>query len=104
MWFIHLHGIQNKLGLLCKIVREMFPCYAIFFCILWFLESLELVLNFPFHFLCRFAERGKIYNKQEVRAIQTGPGSIFFTGDGTGLVRVWNWIVEPATATASNIQ
>lgn len=49
-----------------------------------------------------FAERGKIFNKQEVRAIQTGPGSIFFTGDGTGQVRVWNWIPEPATS--NNVQ
>ncbi|KAF7813233.1 Zinc finger CCCH domain-containing protein 48 [Senna tora] len=42
-----------------------------------------------------FAERGKIFSKQEVRAIQAGPGSIFFTGDGTGEVRVWNWSTEP---------
>lgn len=39
----------------------------------------------------RFSERGKIFAKQEVRAIQPGPGGIFFTGDGTGLVRVWKW-------------
>ncbi|XP_027358163.1 zinc finger CCCH domain-containing protein 48 isoform X3 [Abrus precatorius] len=44
-----------------------------------------------------FAERGKIFTKQEVRAIQTGPNGIFFTGDGTGQVRVWNWIAEPTT-------
>ncbi|KAK2366917.1 zinc finger CCCH domain-containing protein [Trifolium repens] len=48
-----------------------------------------------------FAERGKIFNKLEVRAIQTGPGSIFFTGDGTGQVRVWNWIPEPAAANST---
>jgi hypothetical protein len=62
----------------------------------------ELFPNFLAHFLFRFAERGKIFNKQEVRAIQTGPGSIFFTGDGTGQVRVWNWIPEPATS--NNVQ
>jgi len=62
----------------------------------------ELILNFLAHLLFRFAERGKIFNKQEVRAIQTGPGSIFFTGDGTGQVRVWNWIPEPATS--NNVQ
>ncbi|KAK4746568.1 hypothetical protein SAY87_025605 [Trapa incisa] len=38
-----------------------------------------------------FSERGKIFAKQEVRAIQPGPGGIFFTGDGTGQVRVWKW-------------
>ncbi|XP_021765944.1 zinc finger CCCH domain-containing protein 48-like [Chenopodium quinoa] len=36
-----------------------------------------------------FAERGKIFAKQEVRAIQIGPGGLFFTGDGTGLLSVW---------------
>lgn len=25
----------------------------------------------------------------EIRAIQIGPGGIFFTGDGTGQVKVW---------------
>jgi len=48
-------------------------------------------------FLFRFAERGKILTKQEVRAIQMGPNGIFFTGDGTGEVRVWNWTAEATT-------
>lgn len=42
-----------------------------------------------------FSERGKIFSKQEVRSIQVGPGSLFFTGDGTGLVRVWQWLADP---------
>ncbi|KDP22336.1 hypothetical protein JCGZ_26167 [Jatropha curcas] len=42
-----------------------------------------------------FSERGKIFSKQEIRAIQTGPGGLFFTGDGTGQVRVWKCQVEP---------
>ncbi|KAG4952551.1 hypothetical protein AAZX31_16G176200 [Glycine max] len=46
-----------------------------------------------------FAERGKILTKKEVRAIQIGPNGIFFTGDGTGEVRVWNWIAEATTTT-----
>ncbi|KAL6961821.1 Zinc finger CCCH domain-containing protein 48 [Sarracenia purpurea var. burkii] len=46
-----------------------------------------------------FSERGKIFSKLEVRSIQIGPGGLFFSGDGTGKVRVWNWLVEPiATA------
>ncbi|KAL6131968.1 hypothetical protein ACLB2K_070340 [Fragaria x ananassa] len=46
-----------------------------------------------------FSERGKIFSKQEIRAIQVGPGGLFFTGDGTGQVRVWKWLAEPvATA------
>ncbi|KAJ7970028.1 Zinc finger CCCH domain-containing protein [Quillaja saponaria] len=45
-----------------------------------------------------FSEKGKIFAKQEVRAIQTGPGGIFFTGDGTGQVKVWNWLTEPTTS------
>lgn len=46
-----------------------------------------------------FAERGKVFSKQEVRAIQMGPRSLFFTGDGTGQVRVWSMLAEP-TSTA----
>lgn len=30
--------------------------------------------------------------------MQLGPGGLFFTGDGTGEVRVWKWLAEP-TAT-----
>ncbi|CAK9135218.1 unnamed protein product [Ilex paraguariensis] len=47
-----------------------------------------------------FSERGKIFSKQEVRSIQLGPGGLFFTGDGTGEVRVWKWSTEQ-TATSS---
>ncbi|KAI6696264.1 hypothetical protein NL676_016383 [Syzygium grande] len=42
-----------------------------------------------------FAERGKIYAKNEIRAIEVGPGGLFFTGDGTGQVRVWKWRDSP---------
>lgn len=41
-----------------------------------------------------FMERGKIFSKQEIRAIQNGPGGLFFTGDGNGQVRVWQWSAE----------
>ncbi|KAG6716853.1 hypothetical protein I3843_04G062700 [Carya illinoinensis] len=43
-----------------------------------------------------FSERGKIFAKQEVRAIQMGPAGLFFTGDGAGQVKVWQWLTEPA--------
>lgn len=39
-----------------------------------------------------FSERGKIFSKEEVRAMQVGPGGLFFTGDATGEVKVWNWL------------
>jgi len=42
----------------------------------------------------RFTERGKILAKQEIRSIQIGPGGIFFTGDGSGQVKVWKWSSE----------
>ncbi|CAN8230563.1 unnamed protein product [Cochlearia groenlandica] len=42
-----------------------------------------------------FTERGKILAKQEIRSIQIGPGGIFFTGDGTGQVKVWKWCTKP---------
>ncbi|KAF9600084.1 hypothetical protein IFM89_002557 [Coptis chinensis] len=38
-----------------------------------------------------FNERGKIFSKEEIRAIQIGPGGLFFTGDGTGELKVWKW-------------
>uniref|UniRef100_A0A0D3F8U9 C3H1-type domain-containing protein n=1 Tax=Oryza barthii TaxID=65489 RepID=A0A0D3F8U9_9ORYZ len=31
-----------------------------------------------------FSDRGRIFSKQEIRAIQVGPSGLFFTGDGTG--------------------
>ncbi|KAJ6748038.1 WD REPEAT-CONTAINING [Salix purpurea] len=46
-----------------------------------------------------FSEKGKMFAKQEIRAIQTGPGGLFFTGDGTGQVRVWNSVAVPTAAT-----
>lgn len=46
-----------------------------------------------------FSERGKIFSKKEIRAIQIGPGGLFFTGDGSGQVKVWKWSAEQ-TSTA----
>ncbi|GAA0160527.1 hypothetical protein LIER_17064 [Lithospermum erythrorhizon] len=46
-----------------------------------------------------FSERGKIYSKQHVLSIQIGPPGFFFTGDGTGLVRVWQWVAQPTPTT-----
>ncbi|KAL2920582.1 Zinc finger CCCH domain-containing protein 48 [Bienertia sinuspersici] len=45
-----------------------------------------------------FMERGKIISKQEIRVVQAGPSGLFFTGDGNGQVRVWNWLTEPKKA------
>ncbi|XP_076909560.1 zinc finger CCCH domain-containing protein 48-like [Bidens hawaiensis] len=36
-----------------------------------------------------FAERGRIYSRHDVKAIQDGPEGLFFTGDAAGLVSVW---------------
>ncbi|XP_047943570.1 zinc finger CCCH domain-containing protein 48-like [Salvia hispanica] len=44
-----------------------------------------------------FSERGKIFSKEEVRSLQIGPGGLFFTGDGSGQVRVWKWSSESTT-------
>ncbi|KAK4489461.1 hypothetical protein RD792_005270 [Penstemon davidsonii] len=46
-----------------------------------------------------FSERGKIFSKKEVRCVQIGPGGLFFTGDGSGQVKVWKWSAEPPTTT-----
>lgn len=36
-----------------------------------------------------FAERGRIFSKQEVRSVQSGPQGLIFTGDATGQLTVW---------------
>ncbi|URD84206.1 hypothetical protein MUK42_19306 [Musa troglodytarum] len=38
-----------------------------------------------------FIERGKIFSKKEVIAMEVGPSDLFFTGDGTGELKVWKW-------------
>ncbi|KAL9265663.1 Zinc finger CCCH domain-containing protein [Drosera capensis] len=50
------------------------------------------------HDLPSFSDRGKIFAKDEIRSIQVGPGGLFFTGDGTGQVRVWKWSEQPTAA------
>lgn len=45
-----------------------------------------------------FNERGKIFAKEEVRSIQIGPGGLFFTGDGSGELKVWKWLTSEVPA------
>ncbi|GLT94889.1 hypothetical protein SLE2022_126030 [Rubroshorea leprosula] len=47
-----------------------------------------------------FAEKGRISSIKEVKAMKTGPGGLFFTGDGTGTVAVWKWLEQPSKAAA----
>ncbi|VVA34373.1 PREDICTED: zinc finger [Prunus dulcis] len=42
-----------------------------------------------------FTDRGRLFGKREVRALQIGPRGLFFTGDATGLLSVWKWL-DPA--------
>ncbi|MED6145328.1 hypothetical protein PIB30_024081 [Stylosanthes scabra] len=48
-----------------------------------------------------FSERGRLFARLEVRSLEIGPGGLFFTGDGTGLVTVWKWLEEPKVASSS---
>ncbi|KAJ4773162.1 Zinc finger CCCH domain-containing protein [Rhynchospora pubera] len=41
-----------------------------------------------------FEERGRIFAKEEVRAMLTGPDGLFFIGDGAGELKVWRWSTE----------
>lgn len=41
-----------------------------------------------------FSERGKIFSRNEVRTFQIAPGGLFFTGDATGELKVWNWATQ----------
>ncbi|XP_028781394.1 zinc finger CCCH domain-containing protein 48-like [Neltuma alba] len=49
-----------------------------------------------------FAARGRLFSKQEIRVIEEGPGGLFFTGDGTGLLTVWKWLPEWEPNTTSS--
>ncbi|XP_057744696.1 zinc finger CCCH domain-containing protein 48-like [Arachis stenosperma] len=48
-----------------------------------------------------FLERGRLFTRQEVQSFEIGPGGLFFTGDGTGLLNVWKWLEEPKVPTSS---
>ncbi|KAK7385515.1 hypothetical protein VNO78_31237 [Psophocarpus tetragonolobus] len=48
-----------------------------------------------------FSERGRLFAKKEVASIELGPGGLFFTGDGTGLLKVWKWLEVPKVAASS---
>ncbi|XP_057429597.1 zinc finger CCCH domain-containing protein 48-like [Lotus japonicus] len=48
-----------------------------------------------------FSERGRLFARKEIRSIEVGPGGLFFTGDGTGLVMVWKWLEETKVAASS---
>ncbi|KAI5421537.1 hypothetical protein KIW84_045092 [Lathyrus oleraceus] len=48
-----------------------------------------------------FAERGRLFAKQEVGLVDIAPGGLFFTGDRTGLLTVWKWLEEPKVAASS---
>ena len=47
-----------------------------------------------------FTERGRLFSKKEVRAIQIGTEGLFFTGDATGQLAVWKLDGEPSSATS----
>ncbi|CAK9134473.1 unnamed protein product [Ilex paraguariensis] len=50
-----------------------------------------------------FIERGRIFSKWEVRAIQIGPGGLFFTGDATGQLFVWKLLGETSFRLHENV-
>jgi hypothetical protein len=78
---------------ICSFVCQLLFCSPTYL----FVDLLFLtVMLLP---IFRFSEKGKIFAKQEIRAIQTGPGGLFFTGDGTGQVRVWNSVAVPTATT-----
>ncbi|GAV64322.1 WD40 domain-containing protein, partial [Cephalotus follicularis] len=42
-----------------------------------------------------FKQRGRLFSNREIGVIQFGPGGLFFTGDGLGVLSVWNWLPKP---------
>lgn len=47
-----------------------------------------------------FTERGQLFSREEVRALQVGPNYLMFSGDSSGEVKVWSWTAPPAEALA----
>jgi hypothetical protein len=58
---------------------------------LYFISIISCV---TLYFFYRFSDRGRIFSKQEIRAIQMGFSGLFFTGDGNGELKVWQWVIE----------
>ncbi|PWA70003.1 hypothetical protein CTI12_AA292690 [Artemisia annua] len=44
-----------------------------------------------------FVERGRIFSRLDIQAIQVGPEGLFFTGDAAGMVTVWKPNGEPVS-------
>lgn len=63
--------------------------------VLSFIQLQSVILNFAMtHFQIsgsRFSERGQLFSREEVRALQVGPGGLVFSGDSRGTVKVWRW-------------
>jgi hypothetical protein len=63
--------------------------------VLSFIQLQSVILNFAMtHFqisASRFSERGQLFSREEVRALQVGPGGLVFSGDSRGTVKVWRW-------------
>ena len=60
----------------------------------FFMLRLFFMINSILTLFCgyRFTERGRLFGKREVRAIQIGPRGLFFSGDATGVLSVWKWL------------
>ncbi|KAL3652367.1 Zinc finger CCCH domain-containing protein 48 [Castilleja foliolosa] len=82
------HGILTLCGMLDSEAKPVLMCSCN--------DNSIRVYDLP-----SFSERGRIFGKQEVRAIHMGPGGLFFTGDGSGQVRVWKWSTDQPTAVTS---
>jgi hypothetical protein len=63
---------------------------------LFFFFVIPVINIYYYYCCCRFDERGRLFAKQEVKAIQSGPNGLglYFTGDHTGLITVWKWLAE----------
>lgn len=54
-------------------------------------SCIQLHVNHCTFFDSRFAERAALFSREEVRALQVGPGGLLFSGDSRGTVKVWRW-------------
>ncbi|CAN1267388.1 Zinc finger CCCH domain-containing protein 17 [Linum perenne] len=105
---VHVRTVNHKIHWIFSCVDEIVEYGLLTLCGMHDLEGKPILLcssndnTVRIYDLPSFSERSKIFSKQEIRAIQTGPAGLFFTGDGTGQVRVWNCKAEqqnPAAAT-----
>lgn len=87
--FCFVHVTTTQCAYMICLREYHTPFYL--FSLIGFISPPFLKVNYILIYLVisRFTERGRLFAKREVRALQIGTGGLFFTGDATGQLSVW---------------